>query len=260
MRVLMLAVVAFVTVGCGQIDPGEVGVFATWGVMDQKSYGPGFYWYNPLSTRMDEVNVQTRKFEAKKLAAASQDLQEIHADVIVNYAIKADAVHLLLAQVGHAYEANVVAPAITDSLKAATAHFPIDKIIRERAKLRDEIIAGLKQRLDPYHLRVESVSLTDFSVSPAFSQAVERKQIEEQRVQEAEFRRAQAVKNAEAAVALADGQAKSNKLLAESLRSSPETLEFRRLEVREKEIAKWNGVMPHTMLGPAVTPLVSLGK
>ena len=256
-----LIVVGFFAVGCGQVGPGERAVFVRWGVMDQKCYEPGLYFWNPISTSMDTVDVKTRKYEVEKLAAASQDLQEIHADVVVNYAIDSGGCHLLLTTVGHDYESRIIAPAVSEVLKAATAHFPIDKIIRERVKLREEIFKGLQARLGAYHLKVEGVSLTDFGFSQAFSQAVERKQIEEQRVQEAEYRRQQAVKNAEASVALADGQAKANKLLAESLRSSPETIEFRRLEVREKEIAKWNGVLPQTIFGGSgAIPLVSVGK
>lgn len=259
--VALVAVVGVFAVGCGQVGPGERAVFVRWGVIDQKCYEPGLYFYNPVSTSMDRVDVKTRKYEVEKLAAASQDLQEIHADVVVNYVLDSASCHLLLSNVGHEYEARVIAPAVSEVLKAATAHFPIDKIIRERVRLREEIFKGLQARLGVYHLKVESVSLTDFGFSQAFAQAVERKQIEEQRVQEAEYRRQQAVKNAEASVALADGQAKANKLLAESLRSSPETIEFRRLEVREKEIARWNGVLPQTIFGGnSAIPLVSVGK
>lgn len=177
MRALML-VVAVALVGCGQVDPGERAVFVRWGQMDQKCYEPGFYFYNPIGTDMDEVDVKTRKYEVKKLVAASQDLQEIHADVVVNYAIDPSSCHLLLTKVGHDYESRVVAPAVGEALKAATAHFPIDKIIRERVRLRDEILAGLRARLEPYHLKIEGVSLTDFGFSQAFAQAVEQKQIQ----------------------------------------------------------------------------------
>jgi regulator of protease activity HflC (stomatin/prohibitin superfamily) len=95
-----LVVVAFLMVGCGQVGPGERAVFVRWGVIDQKCYEPGLYFYNPISTSMDTLDVKTRKYEVEKLAAASQDLQEIHADVVVNYAIDSGSCHQLLTTVG----------------------------------------------------------------------------------------------------------------------------------------------------------------
>lgn len=256
-RALMMLAVTGLLMGCGQVDTGERGLFWNWGKLDQESYKPGLYFYNPISTTMRTVNVKTLKFEAKKLEAATSDIQEIHADMVVNYSVLPDKAHLLIGQVND-YEATVLAPAVVEALKAATAHFAIDKVIKDRVKLRDEILINLRERMGSYFINVEGVALTNFGFSQGFTQAVERKQIEEQRVQEAEYRRQQALKNADAAVALADGQAKSNKLLAESLKQSPETIEFRRLEVREKEIAKWNGVLPTTIFGSATTPIVQV--
>jgi regulator of protease activity HflC (stomatin/prohibitin superfamily) len=258
MRLVLCVLIGVVVAGCGIVDPGERATFSVWGRMDQKCYEPGFYTYNPFSTNMDEINIQTQRYEVKKLTAATQDLQEIHADITVNYALDSTQCHKLMTEIGHDFESKVIVPAVADTLKAATAHFPIDRVVKERHKLATEIFDDLRNRLSLYYIRVEKINLTDFGFSQAFSQAVERKQIEEQRVQEAEFRRQQAVKNAEAAVALADGQAKANKLLAESLKQSPETIEFRRLEVREKEIAKWNGVLPGTVMGQAPIPILNI--
>ena len=258
----LVVMVAGLLAACGQVDQTERATFSKWGQMDQKCYGPGFYTYSPLGTDMDTIHVGTQKYEAKGLAAATADLQEIHADVVVNFSIDPDNCHKMFdpGQAGHNYLDKVIIPATSDSLKAATAHFGIDKIIRERGRLREEFEKDMRTRVGKFYLRIESVNLTNFAFAKSFSDAVEKRQVEEQRVQEAEYRRQQAVKNAEAAVALADGQAKANKLLAESLKQSPETIEFRKLEVREKEIAKWNGVLPHTIFGGGAVPLVSTGK
>lgn len=259
MSKVWVLLVALALAACGQVDPGERAVFTRWGVMDQKCYGEGFYWYNPISTNMDEISIKQQKYELKKLSSSTSDIQEIHADIVVNYRVDGQQCHELLQKIGHQFEDKVIQPAVIDSLKEATAHHPINMIIRERKKLREDIIAALKGRLQSQGLIVMDVALTDFGVSPTFAQAVEQKQIAEQRVQQAEYQRQQAVKDAEAAVARADGQSKSNKLLADSLRQSPETIEFRRLEVREKEIAKWNGNLPQTILGGGNTPLYVIG-
>lgn len=257
-RVLLLAIAAaLVGTACGQVNPGERAVFIVWGKMQQVCYKEGFYWYFPISTNMDEIDIKDRKFFVEKLTAVSQDLQDVHADVAVIYGLDGSGCHILLQTVGHDYESRIIAPAVSEVLKASTAHFPIGQIIRERIRLKDEIVLGLRARLEPYKILVRDVALTDFGFSQEFARAVERKQVEEQRVQEKEYVRQQAVKIAEAAIVEARGKAEANKLLAESLRQAPETLRFRELEVLEK---KWDGQLPQVILGEKSTPLVGIGR
>ena len=206
-RIIPVTIVAMLTVACGQVDPGERAVFTRWGQMDQKCYGEGFYWYEPIGTNMDEVLIKTQKFEVKKLAAATSDVQEVHADIAVQFRIDGDKCHLLLTQIGHDYQDKVLAPAVLDALKAGTAHFNLATIIRDREKLREMVRADLKARLAPAYLIVLDVNLTNFDVSKAFSAAVEAKQIEEQKSEQKKWQVVQAVRDAEVKAAQARGDA-----------------------------------------------------
>lgn len=232
--------------GWGVVHPGERAVFAYWGNMEAKCYPEGLYFYNPFRTSMYEIDVKVQAFKFEKLTAASRDLQDVHADVVLNFQIDGKECHQLLLAVGPDFKDRVIAPAVSEMLKAATAHFPVEKIIQERPKLKEEIINGLRARLTPYQIIVRDVALTDFGFSQEFSKAIERKQIEEQNVQRSEFLRLQAVKEGEARTARAAGEAKANELLAASLKSSPETLRFKELEVLAQ---KWNGQFPQVIAG-----------
>ena len=194
---------------CGQVDPGERATFVRWGTMDQRCYGQGLYWYNPISTDMDIVDVQVQAFEAKDMGAATKDLQEVHATVVVNYTLDGDNCHKLLTEVGHDYRAKVLSPALQDALKAGTAHFALDQIITERAKLREEVTKALQVRVAQFYIRVadNGVNLTNLTVSKAYMAAVEAKQIEEQRAQQKAFIVVQATRDAEAAREKAKGEA-----------------------------------------------------
>lgn len=203
----VLVVLTVAVMGCGQVDPGERAVFSRWGVMEQKTYGPGFYTYEPFGTNMDTVNVQVQKFEAKDLGAATSDVQEIHANIVVNYRKDADKVHLLVQEIGHDYEAKVLMPAVLDALKAGTAHFNLATIIRDREKLRAMVKADLTARLTASHLIVVDVNLTNFDVSKAFMVSVEAKQIEEQKAEQKKWLVVQAQRDAEVAQAVAKGKA-----------------------------------------------------
>ena len=222
LRVVVGVVAVLALAACGQVDPGERATFVTWGTMDQKCYGQGLYWYNPISTNMDVVDTQVQAFEAKNLAAATRDLQEVHATVVVNYALDPDACHKLLAEVGHAYREKVLYPALQDALKAGTAHFAIGEIIKERAKLREEVTKALQARVSPFYIRVNDngVNLTNFDVSKAYMGAVEQKQIAEQNVitstRNAEGAKAQAVGIADAAREAAKGAADARRVEAQA--------------------------------------------
>lgn len=197
-----LAIVGLLFAACGQVDPGESATFVKWGSMYQECYGQGFYWYNPISTNMDIIDIQVQAFEATDLSAATKDLQEVHATVVVNYVLDGKNCHKMVTEVGHQYREKVLFPALQDALKAGTAHFNIEEIIRERGKLRTEVTKALQARVRPFYITVndEGVNLTNFGLSKAYMAAVEAKQIAEQNV-------IQATRNAEAVREKAKGEA-----------------------------------------------------
>lgn len=255
MRKLGLLLFLFSFVGCGVVDPGERATFARLGILHQKCYEPGLYWYNPFMTDMSTIDVKVQAYSVEKLGAASQDLQAIHANVTVNFSISGEKCHDLVQTVGWDFKERVIVPSVSEVLKAATAQYHSSAIIRERVKLKDQIVRGLRERLSKYNIDVEDVALTNFEFSKDFQDSVERSRIAEQRVQQAEFERQKAVKDAEASLAHAEGQAKANKVLAESLKQSPETLRFKELEVLKE---KWDGKMPQTILGTSNTPMIRI--
>lgn len=261
MRTLALGVlVAFFTIACGQVGPGERATFTTWGKLEQKCYPPGLYFYNPISTDMDELDVRVQRYEVKKAGAASRDLQEIHADVVVNFSIDGEKCYELVQQVGWDFKHRVIDPGIQEVLKASTAHFPIEKVIQERAQLKEEILKGLRGRLAQYFITVQDVALTNFDFSPAFVKAVEDKQIQEQNVTRKEYEKQQAEKEAQKTIALAHGdaqaillkanaQAQGNRAVRESL--SKELIEFTAIQT-------WDGKLPQVSGG--AVPFINLGE
>ncbi len=99
---------------------------------------------------------------------------------------------------------------------------------------------------------MQAVSITNITFSHDFGRAIEQKQVEEQNVQRAEFVRQQAEKEGQRQLALAEGQAKANRLLQESLKSSPEVLQMKALD-------KWDGKLPAYM-GSGSVPFIRLDQ
>ena len=194
-RIAVIIGVLFL-VGCGQVNQGERALFSRWGIMEQKTYGPGLYFYEPFGTNMDTYNVQEQKQVEKGLTAATSDTQPVIVDVAVNYRIKDSSLHLLIgSDIGSEYVSKVLHPAILDSVKAGTAQFHLVNLIKEREKLRALVKADLAARMESKHLIVLDVQLTNIDVSKEFIHAVEQKQIAEHNV-------ITATRNAESARAL----------------------------------------------------------
>src|SRR5437870_8674339 len=203
----------------------------------------------PVTTSVYHVDVKVQKFEVKA-DASSRDLQDVHTTIVVNFSIDGSKCNEIVKTVGTDFAARIILPAVEEVTKASTALFPVEKVIQERPKLKKEIEDGLKVRLAPYWITVQAVSITTISFSHDFSHAIEQKQVEEQNVQRAEFVRQQAEKEGQRQLALAEGQAKANRLLQESLKSSPEVLQMKALD-------KWDGKLPAYM-GSGSVPFIRL--
>jgi len=250
---LLTGMIAFLVTGCGftSTSPGEAVVFSRFGDVAPKCYPAGFYLYNPFTTSVYHVDVKVQKFEVKA-DASSRDLQDVHTTIVVNFSIDGDKCHELIKNVGANFAQQIILPAVEEVTKASTALFPVEKVIQERPKLKKEIEDGLKARLSPYWITVQAVSITNITFSHDFGRAIEQKQVEEQNVQRAEFVRQQAEKEGQRQLALAEGQAKANRLLQESLKSSPEVLQMKALD-------KWDGKLP-TYLGSGSVPFIKLDQ
>jgi len=238
MRKLLL-ILTLALIGCGQVDPGERAVFSEWGKLEQRCYKEGFYWYNPISYDMIEIDVKVQRFEVKT-DAASRDLQALKTTVVINYTVDGETCHLLVQRVGTDFRNRIILPAVEEVVKASTALFPVEKVIQERPRLKEAIYGGLKERLKPYGIDVTDIALTNIDFSKDFATAVEQKQIQEQEVQRAEYKKLQAEKEAQASVARAKGEAESNRLVRESL--SADLLTFEALK-------KWDGKLPQVTSG-----------
>ena len=272
-RIILFLGVLLLAAGCGwgTVDPGERAVFARFGKLDvwPGCFKEGLYFYNPWTTDMYEFDVKVQAFLVKGAGAGTKDLQEVHADIVTNYSIDGNKCHLLLQEVGRDYQARVILPGVNEVLKASTAHFTAQNIIQERAKLKDEILRGLRARLAQYYIVVHDIALTDFGFSKEFIQAIEQKQVAEQIVKRKEFERQQMEQEGLGKKALADGQAAANLSIARAeadgnLLKAKATAEGNRL-IREsltidliqfKTVETWDGKLPMFTGGGAI-PLLN---
>ena len=227
------------------IDPGEVGLEILFGRVVEYSEN-GIHAKNPLAS-IEEFDIKTIK-EDHKTEGTSQDLQLIIVECAIQYRIDFTKIGDLYSKVGTSYTEKIINPGIQDAVKASTALFGVEKIVVERAKLKDTIEAMLREKMERFYLVLQDFQITDIDFSPEFNKVVEEKQLEEQRIKTAEYRRQQAMKDKETSILQAQAESEKQRLLRST--TSKEVIDL-------KWIEKWNGQLPTYMMGNSI-PMVNM--
>lgn len=240
---LMLAWSSFVTVG-----PGERGVLMTFGAVHPGVLAPGLHLKLPIIQGVKKMNVQIQKSETEE-TAASRDLQDVATTVAVNWSIDPGDAEWVYQQLGDEAQlaTKVIDPIVSNAVKAVAAHYNAEELIEKRDAIRAQIQTDVLQSLAAYRVKVEGVNITNFRFSSGFTNAIEQKQVAQQKAQKADYDLQRIKVEAQQQIAEAQGQAQAQKLLQVTL--TPEIIEL-------KAVTKWNGVLPQVVGGNGTIPMI----
>lgn len=185
-----------------------------------------------------EADTRVQKDEADA-AAASADLQDVRAKLAVNYHLERGQVSEIYKEVGPKYKERIIDPAVQETFKAATARYTASDLITKRNQVKDDVRKQLEERMGKRGIKVDDVSIVNFSFSQAFDQAIEQKQVAAQEAERARF-------NFERAQLDAQSQNVQKGTL------SGELLRKQELDNQRAAIEKWNGGMPQYVGAGAV--------
>jgi regulator of protease activity HflC (stomatin/prohibitin superfamily) len=233
------------------VNAGERGVLMQFGKVQEQVLGEGLHVIVPTVYSVKTLSVRVQKQESSA-EASSKDLQDVFTDVALNWHIIPDEANAIFQQIGDEKEvvARIIDPAVEEVLKAVMAKYTAEEIITKRGEVKAAVDEFLTLRLLTYHIAVDDISLVHVHFSQRFSDAVEAKQIAEQEAKRGEFLALKAVKEAEAKVNLAKGEAEVQRLLQDNL--TPELLERQAIE-------KWDGKLP-LIVGDGGKNLLDLRK
>jgi regulator of protease activity HflC (stomatin/prohibitin superfamily) len=233
------------------VNAGERGVMMQFGKVQEQILGEGIHVIVPIVYTVQKLSVRVQKQEISA-EASSKDLQDVFADVALNWHIIPEEANAIFQQIGDekAVVARIIDPAVEEVLKAVMAKYTAEEIITKRGEVKAGVDDSLTLRLVAYHIAVDDLSLVHVHFSERFSDAVEAKQIAEQEAKRGEFLALKAVKEAEAKVNLAKGEAEVQRLLRDNL--TPQLLERQAIE-------KSNGKLP-LIVGDSSKNLLDLRK
>lgn len=251
------------------VDPGNVGVVTVFGDVREKPFNEGFHWMNPLAD-VEEWNIKVQE-QTHSYGAASKDLQDVSVAMTINFRLLGDSAPTMYQTVGRNYFTTIMIPAAAETLKAEIALHNASEILKNRPQIKTTIQTKLSTWLNKYGVEVTEIALKNITFSKEYQNAIEKKQLEEQKAQQKQYELLQAQKQAEiveaaakgeanAKIAQATGEAEAIKLRgeaeAEYNRKVSQSLTRDLLALKYYE--KWGGVLPQTMLNGDTTPLLQL--
>jgi regulator of protease activity HflC (stomatin/prohibitin superfamily) len=221
------------------INPGQRGVLIKFGEVQDRVLSEGIHVIIPLVNTVEKLSVRVQK-QAQSAEASSKDLQDVFTDVALNWHIIPEKTNLVFQQVGNENSIinRIIDPAVEEVLKAVMAEYTAEEIITKRRQVKAEVDSFLTDRLNPYYLAVDDISLVHVHFSERFGEAVETKQIAEQEAKRAGFMAIKAAKEAEAKVNLAKGEAEAQGLIQATLNNEL---------LKKQTIEKWDGKLPLVM-------------
>lgn len=256
------ACAALVVPSIAVVPAGYRGVvYSVDGGVQKKPRGEGVTLIVPWLQHLTTVSVRTQKVVIPKMYAQSRDLQEITAPVSVNYHIDPTKAPHLYQAVGLNYAQTVIQPALFQRTKAAIGKIRAINFSTRRDALALKIQQQLISQLSGYGIAVEYVNVEDAVFDPAFVKAVKDKVIARQKA--AEQHNLIAARRAQKTQTIINAQAKARSILIEATAQAQAN---RRIEqsltgdlLRWKWLTTWNGILPSTVVGGNVTPLLGIG-
>lgn len=222
------------------VDAGYTGIVTRFGkVVRTTDSGLILKW--PLIEKVIKMDTRTQK-EEMDASAATKDMQDVNAKIVVNYSITKETALEIYNRLGTDYKDNIIVPATSESFKAGISQYTAEELIKNRAEAKEEILETLKGRLAENGITISDLNIVDLNFSDAFNQAIEAKAVAQQQVETARQELERAKIDAEKKKTEAEGEAAAQRAQQDTLTE---------LMVKKMWIEKWNGQLPSTMTDDA---------
>ena len=235
------------------VPAGHVGVQITLGEVNQAVLNEGAQLVNPISN-IKHVDVRLARANLNNASAGTKDIQQVHTDIVINYRMSPAKVPHIYKEFGLDVDTKVLGPAINESFKSAVGHYTSEELITKRDAVNADIMSRLGEKLAPFNIVVNNVSLVNFGFSKAYQEAIEQKVIATQAKLRADQDYERIQVEAKSRIAQAKGEAEAIAIQASAIQHQGGAA-----YVQLQAIEKWDGKLPSVM-GAGPTPFINVGK
>ena len=234
---ILLALLVVLLFFTATVETGNVGVITNFGKVTGEVLDSGWHIVGPVD-HVNQVSIRTITTQSDATCFSS-DLQAVTISVAVQTRITKENATDIFKNYGSEYMSQAM-PKILDALKAETAKYEAAEIIANRDKIRSEAFKGAQNRLQGF-VDVIDLSFVNVAFSNDYENAIEAKQVAQQRAEQAKYELQQAQVEADKAVAVAKGEAEAIQIRGDALAKNPQVIQ---LEL----INKWDGHSPETLV------------
>jgi len=216
--VLLLAALALLTSGCVVIEDGEVGVSKSFGEIADEPVLQGIVIQVPVVRTVETWNIKLQELKESAQVPSSEGLL-VGLDTSLLFRVQpAKAAHIRKT-VGWNFINKLIVPYFRNSIRDVVSGYPVKNIYTEsgRKEIAAKVKAFLIHNLDKEGITIVDVLLRDVKLPARFKESIEAKLTAEQVVQQKQFELEQARKEAEIEVARAEGAAKAQLIVSDTL-------------------------------------------
>ncbi len=205
------------------VEDGEVGVSKSFGAIRDEPVGQGITYVIPVARQIEKWNVKLQEVKETANVPSSEGLI-VGLDTSLLFQVRPQDAPQLRKTVGteRQYLEGLVIPYFRNAVRDVVAGYPVRNIYAEtgRKEIAGRIRGFLRENLGPRGIEVVDVLLRDVKLPERFKESIEAKLTAEQRVQQKQFELEQAKKEAEIEVARAEGAAKAQEIIRQTLSDS----------------------------------------
>ena len=194
----------------------EKGIIFRWGRVLPAVRGPGFHVMNPVSDRMQKVNMQIIALPVPAQEGITRDNVSVRVDAVVYFRV-VDAIKATVNVQDYQY---AILQQAQTSLRSIIGQSEMDQLLAERESVNRELRRIIDEPTEePWGIRVERVEIKDVSLPEGMKRSMSRQ--------------AEAERERRARIITADGEYQASKRLAAAanvMAKDPAALQLRLLQ------------------------------
>ncbi|NLK93703.1 MAG: prohibitin family protein [Clostridiales bacterium] len=217
-----------------KVPAGSTGIKIRMGAVQDASLKEGLNFKLPFIEKVILMDNRTQIVTVDG-NSASKDLQTVDNSIAVNFRINPEKSAYLYKNVGVNYINTIITPAIQESTKSVIAQYTAEELITKRTAVGEGIKKELIDKVEKYGIGIENLNIVNFQFSEEFNKAIEAKQTAQQNALKAQEDLSRIEIEAKQKIAAAEGEAKANELLSQSIDENV---------IKQRFIEKWDGKLP----------------